>query len=244
MRVDRDGEPSVSCGVPVESGDGRAQRTAPQRQIVKIIRLDGAVAQQKQTLEIACPRLPSPLFPALHRQQVNVEFVGQLLLGQAPGLSPCRKFHIGCPKWGKPKWLYETGGMWQDANMASSNIVYIRRVANDYEAPNRIRELREAKGLTQSDLARLIHVHPTALNKIERGSRGLDQEWMRRLAPHLGVTPAELLPVEDNPYLLTDRERALIDRLREAGDTHIETFGRVADLVIPFRGQPNQEDAA
>ena len=125
--------------------------------------------------------------------------------------------------------------LWQDANMATGQIVYIRRVANDTAPPNRIRELREAIGLTQTELARLANAHPTALNKLEKGSRGLDQDWMRRLAPHLKVTPAELLPVEDNPYLLSDRERDVVERMREAGVEDLQTFERVTDAVLPFR---------
>lgn len=125
--------------------------------------------------------------------------------------------------------------------MASGQIVYIRRVANDTEPPNRIRELREALGLSQQELARMANCDPTALNKVEKGTRGLDQKWMRRLAPHLNVTPAELLPLEDNPYQLSDEEREMIDRLRSADDRGRQTFRGVADAVLPFR---HRDDAA
>lgn len=124
--------------------------------------------------------------------------------------------------------------MWQYANMAIFQIGYIRRVANENTALNRIRELREVIGLSQAELARRAHVEPSTINKLELGRRGLDQDWMRRLAPILGVTPAELLPIEDNPMLLDDQERDLVVRYRAAEDRDRAQFNRVADAMLPY----------
>lgn len=112
---------------------------------------------------------------------------------------------------------------------------YHRRVANDAAAPNRIRELREALGISQADLAHLAHVTPSALNKIEMGSRGLDQRWMRRLAPLLGVTPAELLPDEDNPLRLSEDEREFLERYRKANEREKGILVGVTEAVVPYR---------
>lgn len=117
--------------------------------------------------------------------------------------------------------------------MANGQIVYIRRVANDDTPPNRIEELREAIGISQAELARRANVSPSALNKVVKGSRGLDQEWMRRLAPHLGVTPAELLPPEDNPLMLSDAERELLTRLRQADPATRAQLERVTEAMLP-----------
>lgn len=114
---------------------------------------------------------------------------------------------------------------------------YIRLVVDNTHAPNRIRELREAMGLSQAELARRIHVTPPALQKVEKGTRGLDQDWMRRIAPILGVTPAELLPAQDNPYALTAEERALIDGYRRADSDDREKLRKVADVVLGFRAE-------
>ncbi len=113
---------------------------------------------------------------------------------------------------------------------------YIRLVADNTKAPNRIRELREAIGMSQAELARRINVTPPALQKVETGSRGLDQHWMRRIAPVLGVTPADLLPIADNPWCLDGAERDLIHRYREAASEDQDKLRRVADVVLPFRG--------
>lgn len=124
--------------------------------------------------------------------------------------------------------------------MASGQIVYIRRVANENTAPNRIRELREAKGIAQNELARMANTEPSTINKLEKGKRGLDQNWMRRLAPLLGVTPAELLPIEDNPLMLDDDERALIAARRAANSTQRDTFRKVAEAILPFTPPPRE----
>ena len=79
---------------------------------------------------------------------------------------------------------------------------------------NRIQELLELRGMTQADLARLADVSVSALNKVVKGTRSMDQQWMRALAPHLGVTPAELLPIEEQPIVLDDVERQLINLYR------------------------------
>lgn len=112
---------------------------------------------------------------------------------------------------------------------------YIRLVADNTKAPNRIRELREAIGMTQAELARRINVTPPALQKVERGTRGLDQQWMRRIAPALGVTPADLLPIEDNPWALAPVERELIDSYRHAEDEDRDKLMKVADVVLGYR---------
>jgi transcriptional regulator with XRE-family HTH domain len=121
--------------------------------------------------------------------------------------------------------------------MAICRIGYDRRVANDDEAPNRIREWREKRGLSQVDLARLLHVTPSALNKVEKGTRGLDQLWMRRIGAALNVSPAELLPAEDNPWALDSEERKLIDSYRHAEERDREKLQIVADVVLGYRHQ-------
>ncbi|MCJ8158834.1 helix-turn-helix domain-containing protein [Sphingomonas sp. LaA6.9] len=133
--------------------------------------------------------------------------------------------------------------LWQYANMASGQIVYIRRVANENDTPNRIRELREAIGMSQAELARLANVTPSALNKVELGSRGLDQDWMRRLAPHLGVAPADLLPRTDNPDVLTEEERRLIEGFRRADQRGQRDFQRVAESLLGYRGEKDEKAA-
>ena len=114
---------------------------------------------------------------------------------------------------------------------------YVRLVADNTKAPNRIRELREAVGISQAELSRRINVTPPALQKVEIGTRKLDQQWMRRIARALGCAPAELLPVEDNPWALSGEEKELIHRLRSARADDREKLNRVASVVLEFKAE-------
>lgn len=64
---------------------------------------------------------------------------------------------------------------------------------------NRIKELRKAKGLTQPELAELVETSVGQIARLESGLRRLDTDWMERIAPHLGVRPAEL--IEDRTHI-------------------------------------------
>lgn len=124
--------------------------------------------------------------------------------------------------------------MWQYANLDMRQKRYLSVVAGMDAPPNRIRELREALGMSQAELARRANTHPTTLNKVENGSRGLDQAWLRRLAPHLSCAPADLLPDIDNPDRLGDGERALVTLYRSANRTQRkQIFALVQTLLAP-----------
>lgn len=143
-----------------------------------------------------------------------------------------------------PNWIDTTNPFWQYANMDKPQTGYIRLVSDNTSPPNRIRELREAIGMSQAELARRISITPGALQKVEVGARKLDQQWMRRIAPVLKVTPADLLPAVDNPYSLTDEERAMIDRMRSAGTRERAQLHQLADVVVPWRNNHPESDAA
>lgn len=58
---------------------------------------------------------------------------------------------------------------------------------------NRIRDLREARGLSLHALARLVGTTASQIGRLERGERKLTIEWIERIAPGLSVNPLELL---------------------------------------------------
>lgn len=133
-----------------------------------------------------------------------------------------------------PLWLYRAAKLWQYANSEMRQIGYHKRVANDVSAPNRIRELREQRAMTQVELARRANVSPSALNKVESGLRGLDQDWMRRVSKALDVPAADLLPDEDNPDRLGDEQRALLYLYRSADETQRrQIFALIQTLLSP-----------
>lgn len=67
----------------------------------------------------------------------------------------------------------------------------------------RLRELREGAGLSQKDLARMAGTSQPQINRLESGERELTAPWAKRLAPHLGVTPVDLIFPEMSKKPLT-----------------------------------------
>jgi ribosome-binding protein aMBF1 (putative translation factor) len=73
-----------------------------------------------------------------------------------------------------------------------------RRVELDTDAQvyfgKKVRELREAKGWSQEDLAKAVSMVQTKLPAIEQGRRDVHLSTVQRFAKALGVTIQDLLP--------------------------------------------------
>ncbi len=74
--------------------------------------------------------------------------------------------------------------------------------------PNRIFALRKAQNLTQNTLAELAGCTAQQIHRLETGHRKLSEEWMRKLAPHLGVAPGDLLAEAAHPNPIRDLREA------------------------------------
>jgi transcriptional regulator with XRE-family HTH domain len=62
---------------------------------------------------------------------------------------------------------------------------------------NRVRELRQAKGISQEELAEKAGIHRTYLGGIERGERNPCLKNILQVATALGVTLSELFSFND-----------------------------------------------
>lgn len=58
---------------------------------------------------------------------------------------------------------------------------------------NRLQEWRERRNLSQHGLARLAKTTAQQIGRLESGQRKLSDAWRARLAPHLDITPLQLL---------------------------------------------------
>jgi transcriptional regulator with XRE-family HTH domain len=67
----------------------------------------------------------------------------------------------------------------------------VRRVFGE-----RIRTLRQNRGLSQERLAELAGVHRTYLSSLERGERNVSLDNIYAIAQALGVSPAELFETD------------------------------------------------
>ena len=82
------------------------------------------------------------------------------------------------------------------------------------EPANRIREIRSARGLTQSRLAELVNATTQQISYLERGERQLTLHWMTRLAAALGCAPADLFSPAPPQPALGIQERLWLDLFR------------------------------
>lgn len=80
----------------------------------------------------------------------------------------------------------------------------------------RLRELRQARGMTQADLAREANVTPNYVGRLENAGAAPGIDLVDRLATALGTTTTVLLPTTTPPdphTILQAQARQLLDRL-------------------------------
>lgn len=57
----------------------------------------------------------------------------------------------------------------------------------------RIAEVRKSKGVSQAALAAMLGIHPTSMNRIEKGGTDVSTSRLAEIAEALGVSPADLV---------------------------------------------------
>jgi transcriptional regulator with XRE-family HTH domain len=73
-----------------------------------------------------------------------------------------------------------------------------------------LRRLRTERGLSQSDVARVAGVSPSAISQAEAGHRGLGLETVMRIAEGVGTTVDDLLGASPPPgYVIARRDRGV-----------------------------------
>lgn len=85
------------------------------------------------------------------------------------------------------------------------------------ELAERIRELREERGLTQRQLADMISVDPSVMSRIENGDRGISTGELVRIAESLGVDVDHLLST-GQPALALRADSASTEEVQEMLD--------------------------
>lgn len=97
---------------------------------------------------------------------------------------------------------------------------------------NRIKELRTAAGMKQSELASLLHIGRTAISNYEVGIRTIDTEMINRLCEIFHVSADYLLcrtampsaELSEGEYALIRAYRAADERARGMVDLALEPF--------------------
>ncbi len=87
---------------------------------------------------------------------------------------------------------------------------------------NCIKEIRKKRKLTQTQLAKLLGVSQGAIQMLETGQRGLDLDWINKIAKALNCEPWELLPKEMQPNI-TSEEMEVLKAIRKAKESVAKT---------------------
>jgi len=101
---------------------------------------------------------------------------------------------------------------------------------------NRIREIRQAKGLTLAELAAACDPPTTAqtVGRIETGMRTLSTKWMDRIGTALGVDPQSLVRSE---------EQARPQVIAELGLGDVAAIASPREVVMPHELEQGVADA-
>lgn len=101
--------------------------------------------------------------------------------------------------------------------------------------PNRIRELRLERGLTQAALGEQIGTSAVHIGHLELGRRELSLSMMRAIARVLDVPTAEILSRDDNPLSANPRSRRLLGFFQTAAEPARQAIERVAESMVDYR---------
>src|SRR5215212_2627551 len=92
-----------------------------------------------------------------------------------------------------------------------------------------LRQLREAKGRGQAELARSVGISPAQLARLEANQRGLYVEDFIRIAEALGEKPGNLLP---NDLGEIGHLKPLIDRLATVRPEFLARISMIIEKIV------------
>lgn len=85
----------------------------------------------------------------------------------------------------------------------------------DLEVHKRVRQMREERGWSRSELARQFGTTPSHIQKLEDGNLKISLELMRKFARVFGVKMAALLPPEENDFSSSPDIQELLEAFYE-----------------------------
>jgi len=97
--------------------------------------------------------------------------------------------------------------------------------------PNRLKELREAAGLSMLQLAALVRPPTTdsQINKLEKSRVNLTHDWMMKLADALQVNPIDLICAPERPP--SPKKEALHNLVEGLSETDAEMAFKVINAM-------------
>lgn len=110
----------------------------------------------------------------------------------------------------------------------------------------RLKEIRESRGLSQRQVAELLHIAHSAISKMEDGSQKVDADFLFRAAEVLRVKASDFLdpPYEEGEDLPTERVSHVVMRSLSHAWNRLDDADRVLlDRLVAerIREMENQE---
>lgn len=79
----------------------------------------------------------------------------------------------------------------------------------------RIREIRENRGIFQAELAKMVNISESVMSRIEKGDRAVRDDELKEIAKSLNVSADYLIGRSENPMLSRTDERDIARNVEE-----------------------------
>lgn len=112
--------------------------------------------------------------------------------------------------------------------------------AINVEVGRRVREAREAAGLTQERFAELVGISPQNVSCVERGLAGVSLTVLRRMCEILQVSSDSLLMGESG----NNHAEAIAHRLEKLPPEQFRVVREVINSVLELTALPQQENGS
>ena len=96
---------------------------------------------------------------------------------------------------------------------------------------DRLKAARERRGLSQTDLAKLTGLQPSAVSHFETGNRAPSFDNLKRLADALGVSIDYLLGRDKSPDVATPVAEKIFRDFSKMTSSDQETLAQMADYL-------------
>gem|GEM_PF-177691 len=98
-----------------------------------------------------------------------------------------------------------------------------------------IKKIREEKGLTQQQIASLIHMHRSNYSKIESGQRDISVDALSVVARHFDMTIDQVISFENGvPKEITIEDKSLMEQVKLIRELETDEKNMVFKMVDTF----------
>jgi transcriptional regulator with XRE-family HTH domain len=98
-----------------------------------------------------------------------------------------------------------------------------------------IKKIREEKGMTQQQIAELIHMHRSNYSKIESGQREISVDALNKIAKYFGMTIDQIVNFDGAvPQEITVEDKTLMEQLKMIQELEPEEKSMVFKMVDTF----------